>query len=67
MVNPKLLSEARDFAGADWENMKPESRGAILSGYRLPNVYRSLTWWQLPPTVKKELAMTLLEKRTVQK
>lgn len=62
----KLFQEARDFAGADWENMKPESRQRLLAGYQVPLVFHRFPWRQLPPTVQQKLAKSLLKKRKVQ-
>lgn len=63
----RSFQQARDFAGADWESMKPESRKALLTGYNVPPVFSERNWWQLPPTVKQALALTLMKKRTVRK
>ncbi len=61
-MNLKEFQEARDFAGADWENLKPSSRSQLLNGYRIPDRYSKLKWAQLPPTVKRDLTMPLLKK-----
>lgn len=62
MRNP-VFQEAIAFAGADWENLKPESRAKLLNGYKIPYPYPHVRWGQLPPTVKRELALSLLKKK----
>lgn len=56
----KAFQEARDFAGADWENLKTESRVRLLYRSNLSKHFAGLNWLKLPPTVKEKLAMTLL-------
>lgn len=57
----QAFQEARDFAGGDWENLKPESRSRLLQRSNLSKYYSTVRWGQLPPTVKEALALTLME------
>jgi putative SOS response-associated peptidase YedK len=57
-----VYQDARDFAGADWENMKPESRGILLKVYRIDPVYKRLRWGLLPPTIKEAITKTVMKK-----
>lgn len=62
-MTKKEFQEARDFAGADWENLTQESRSRLLQRSNLSKYYSGIRWGMLPPTVKKDLAMTLLEQK----
>lgn len=66
-ISRTKFEEARDFAGADWENIRPESRIRLLERSNLSKYYAQVRWGQLPPTVKQDLALTLFEKKYARK
>lgn len=59
----RTFEEARDFAGAEWQDLKPESRKRLLRAHGLSTVFIYHQWRQLPPTVQKSLAQSVMERQ----
>jgi len=56
----RILQDARDFAGADWEAMRASSRAKLLDRSHLPQRFTGWRWRQLPETAQMELAKTVI-------
>jgi hypothetical protein len=60
MSYSKVFEEARDFAGADWERLKHDSRRRLLEANGLRVTWAGNSWGKLPESAKRILAESLI-------
>ena len=58
----RRFQDARDFAGADWQNQRIEGRARLLKRAGADLRMVRWRWTQLPPSVQMELTKPLMGK-----